>query len=90
MDGRLWLHGDLYEVIKLDFRPAKNPKFVKKIDMTLDFSEVQPDTWLPKEMKIDAQAGFLFFKKSFQVHQIWRDYEINVGLADSIFVPLSE
>jgi len=85
IDGKAWLHQGLFEVIKMDFQPAKKPKFVKKAHMIMDFDEVQPEVWLPVEMKIDARGGFLFFKKSFQMHQTWRDYQINVGLPDSLF-----
>jgi outer membrane lipoprotein-sorting protein len=86
IDGRAWLHQGLFKVIKMDFQPSKNPKFVKKAHMIMDFDEVQPEIWLPVEMKIDASGGILFFKKSFQMHQTWRDYQINVGLSDSLFV----
>jgi hypothetical protein len=85
IDGRVWLHQESFEVIKMDFRPAKNPKFVKSLSLIIDFGEVQAGFWLPTEMKIDAKAGFLFMKKHFHVHETRRDYQINVTLPDSIF-----
>lgn len=54
--------------------------------MIMDFDEVQPGFWLPTELKIDVHAGFLLIRKHFHIHEIRRDYQINVGLADSIFV----
>jgi len=86
LDGIAWFHGDLFEVLKLEFQPAKNPRFVKKAHVILDFDEVQPGHWLPVEMKMDVCGGFLFIKKSFQMHQTWRDYQVNVGLPDSLFL----
>ncbi len=88
VDGIAWFHGDRFEVLRLEFQPAKNPRFVKKAHVILDFGEVQPGHWLPVEMKMDVSGGFLFIKKSFQMHQTWRDYQINVGLPDSLFLPL--
>lgn len=85
IDGKAWLHRDNFEVLKLEFRPAKNPKFVKQLNMTIDFSEVQPEFWLPTELKIDVRAGFLLIKKHFHIHEVRRDYQINIGLPDSIF-----
>ena len=86
IDGKVWLHQENFEVVKLDFQPAKNPKYVKEIHMIIDFNEVQPGFWLLTELKIDARAGFLFFKKHFHHHETWHDYQINVDLPDSIFV----
>jgi hypothetical protein len=86
IDGQVWLHRDLFEVIKLDFRPAKYPKYIKEAHVILDFGEVQPGFWLPVELKVAASGGFLFIKKSFQMHETWRDYQINVALSDSLFV----
>jgi len=85
IDGKAWLHRDNFEVVKLEFRPAKNPKFVKELNMIINFSEVQPEFWLPTELKIDVRAGFLLIKKHFHMHEIRRDYQINIGLPDSIF-----
>jgi hypothetical protein len=86
--GTAWFHGDLFEVLRVEFRPAKNPRFVKKVRVTVDFGEVRPGYWLPAEMKMDVTGGFLFIKKSFQMHQTWRDYQINPGLPDSLFLPI--
>lgn len=85
VDGKIWLHTENFEVLKLDFKPAKNPKFVKKVNMIMSFDEIQPGLWLPAELKIDVQAGFLFIKKHLNVHETWYDYQINVGLPDSLF-----
>jgi hypothetical protein len=88
VNGIAWFHGDLFQVLKLDFQPAKNPRFVKKAHVILDFAEVSPGQWLPKEMKMDVTGGFLFIKKSFQIHQTWRDYRIDAGIPDSLFLPV--
>jgi hypothetical protein len=53
--------------------------------MILDFSPVAGGFWLPAELKLDAAGGLLFIKKSFQMHQTWREYQVNVGVADSLF-----
>lgn len=85
-DGKIWLHKDSFEVVRLHFRPAKNPRFVKKATVIFEFDEIQPGFWLPFEIIIEAQAGFLFIKKDRRIHETWRDYQINVGLPDSLFV----
>jgi len=88
VDGTVWFHRDLFEVLKLEFQPAKNPRFVKKARVILDFDEVHPGYWLPVEMKMDVAGGLLFIKKAFQMHQTWREYRINAGLPDSLFQPI--
>lgn len=85
VDGKIWLHAKNFEVLKLDFKPAKNPKFVKEVNMIMSFDEIQPGLWLPSELKIDVHAGFLFIKKHLNVRETWYDYQINVGLPDSLF-----
>jgi hypothetical protein len=87
VDGIAWFHEDLFRVIKLEFQPAKNPRFVKKAHVIMDFDEVATGHWLPVEMRMDVSGGFLFIKKSFQMHQTWRDYQVNVDLPDSLFLP---
>ena len=37
---------------------------------------------------MDVTGGFLFIKKSFQMHQTWRDYRVNTGLPDSLFLEI--
>jgi len=86
LDGTAWLHQDNFEIIKLTFRLAKNPKFVKELNISFDFDEVQPGCWLPVELKFNVHAGFLLFKKHFHIHEVRRDYQINRGLPDSLFV----
>jgi hypothetical protein len=86
VDGKIWLHGQNFEVVRLDFQPAQKPKFVKELDMIIEFDEVPPGYWLPAEIKINALAGFLFIKKHLFVHENWYDFQINVGLSDSLFV----
>jgi outer membrane lipoprotein-sorting protein len=88
VDGTVWFHQDRFEVLRLEFQPAKNPRFVKKARVILDFAEVQPGYWLPVEMKMDVSGGFLFIKKSFLMHQTWRDYQVNTGLPDSLFLAI--
>jgi hypothetical protein len=90
LNGRVWFHQELFEVVKMDFQPAKNPRFVKKAHVILDFAEVSPGHWLPVEMKTEAAGGILFIKKSFHLHQTWRDYQVNVGLDDSLFTSWEE
>jgi outer membrane lipoprotein-sorting protein len=86
VDGKIWLHKDSFEVVRLHLQPAKTPRFVKKATVIFEFDEIQPGFWLPFEIIIEAQAGFLFIKKDRRIHETWRDYQINVGLTDSLFV----
>jgi hypothetical protein len=83
--GKVWLHQGNLEVVKLDLHPAKNPRFLRKANVVLDFSQVQPGIWLPSKITVNVQAGFLFIKKNRLIHETWSDFQINVGLPDSIF-----
>jgi hypothetical protein len=85
-NGTVWLHQENFEVVKLDIRPARYPRFVKDIHIVIQFDEVHPDYWLPVEIDIRARGGFLFIKKRFIVHEDWYDHRINPGLADSLFL----
>lgn len=85
VSGRVWLHQGNFEVVKLDLCPAKKPLFLKKANVVLDFSQVQPGIWLPSNVTVDAQAGFLFINKNRLIRETWHDFQINVGLPDSVF-----
>jgi hypothetical protein len=85
-NGTVWLHQENYEIVQLDIRPARFPRFVKEIHIVIGFDEVQSGYWLPVEIDVQARGGFLFIKKRFAVHENWYGYEINPGLADSLFL----
>jgi len=85
IDGRIWLHGESFDPLKLDCRPAKNPKYIKELHIVMEFDETAPAIWLPTEVNGEGLAGFLFINKDFIIHERWSDYQINVGLEDALF-----
>ena len=85
IDGQIWLHGESFDPLKLDCRPAKNPKYIKELHIVMEFAEAAPAIWLPAEVNGEGRAGFLFINKDFIIHERWSDYQINVGLDDSLF-----
>jgi hypothetical protein len=85
ISGTVWLRQDNFEIIRMDIRPVKRPRFVKKMHMILVFDQIAEGIWLPVRVDVDACGGFLFFKKCLNVHEVWDRFEINPGLPDSIF-----
>jgi hypothetical protein len=85
VDGMVWLQQEDFEIVRLDVRPAKNPRFIKQLHMIIDFGRVLEDYWLPVDIKIEATGGFLFIKKHFAIHETWDRFQINPDLPDSLF-----
>jgi hypothetical protein len=88
LKGSYWIDKQSYRILRSEFSPSKNPKFVKEMKIFVDFMEVEKGVFLPWIFKIKGRGGFLFFKSNFEIERTCQDYEINVGLKEEIFPQL--
>lgn len=88
LKGLYWIEKERFRVLRSEFSPSKNPKFVKEMKVFIDFTEVEEGVFVPRTFKVKGKGGFLFFKTNFEMERTCQDYEINVGLKEEIFPQL--
>lgn len=86
--GLYWIDKRSFRILKSEFSPSQNPKFVKEMKIFVDFTEVEEGVFLPRTFKVKGKGGFLFFKTNFEMERTCEDYQLNVGLKDEIFPKL--
>lgn len=57
-------------------KPSKNPTFVDKIAIDLEVSEPTAAGPAPSTLKVDAEGGFLFYRKRVRVRSTFTDYVV--------------
>lgn len=85
LKGLYWIEKERFRVLRSEFSPSKNPKFVKEMKVFIDFTEVEEGVFVPRTFKVKGKGGFLFFKTNFEMERTCQDYQLNVGVEDEIF-----
>jgi hypothetical protein len=88
LEGLYWIDKESFRVLRSEFSPSKNPKFVKEMRILVDFTEVKEGIFLPRIFKIRGRGGFLFFKTNFEMERTCGNYKLNLGLEDDVFPQL--
>lgn len=63
-------------VKRFDSKPAKNPTFVNKIRIEVEVAEPTSAGPAPSELKVDAEGGFLFYRKRMRIRSTFSDYVV--------------
>lgn len=61
-------------VKRFSSKPSKNPTFVDKIRIELEVAEPTSAGPAPSELKVDAEGGFLFYRKRVRIRSTFSDY----------------
>jgi len=88
LKGLYWIDKQNFRILKSELSPSKNPKFVKEMNIFIDFVEIEQGIFLPETFRIKGRGGFLFFKSNFEMKRTCQNYELNVGLKDEMFPEL--
>ncbi|MEW6686985.1 MAG: outer membrane lipoprotein-sorting protein [Candidatus Edwardsbacteria bacterium] len=74
LDAKIWVDKEKFAQIKMVGNPAKNPKYVKSMEIEIVNNEVAKDIWLPVLVKAKVKAAFLFMKKNIENLTTFSDY----------------
>ena len=85
INGFFWVDQETFGVIQSRTKPAKNPKHIKSIKTMFTSEEVEEGIWLPRTIRTEATAGFLFIKKKFGILMTFEDYQLNIPLRGDLF-----
>jgi hypothetical protein len=88
IEGRGYISKDNFNIVRVEFSPAKLPRVIENMRMSLIYSEVE-GYWFPVkfDMKMTISVGLLveFFRMDVEVEDTYSDYKFNNQLDDSLF-----
>jgi hypothetical protein len=86
--GRAWVSKDSFDVVGLQFAPARVPLVVSAADMNLEYGQVD-GAWLPVRftMTMDLKLKVLItvLDRHLEIEDRYSGYVLNAGLNDSLF-----
>jgi hypothetical protein len=75
-EGKYYIDQETYDVLKAQVKPSKNPKFVKELDMDIDFEVLPEGNYIEKKSKTRVNGG-PFFKRVRMIFEVeYFDIEI--------------
>jgi hypothetical protein len=88
INGKGYISKDSFDVVRVEFAPAKTSRVIKDMGMALTHSEVD-GYWMPVEFQLDMKirVGFLvdLFYRTISIKETYTEYKFNNQLPDSIF-----
>ena len=75
-EGTYYIDKKTYDVVKARIRPSKNPKFVKELDMDMDFEVLPEGNFMRRRSKTRVKGSFLFKKFRLIIEEEYTDVEI--------------
>lgn len=88
VNGKGYISKDDFNIVRAEFAPAKMPRVIKDMKMSLTYSEVQ-GYWMPVKFEMDMKIRVSFiidmFYRHIKIEDKYSQYEFNNELDDSIF-----
>ena len=88
INGKGYVSKDSFDIVRVEFAPAKTSRVIKDMGMALTYSEID-GYWMPVEFKLDMKikVGFLvdLFYRTISIKETYSEYKFNNQLDDSIF-----
>ncbi len=75
-EGSYYIDHETFDVLRAEVRPAKNPRFVKELEMTIDFQLLPGGYFVLKNTKIRVNAGFFLKHVRMVVEEVYSQYQI--------------
>jgi hypothetical protein len=88
INGKAYILKATYDIVRVDFVPAKLSSVVKNIDMSLIYSDIQ-GYWMPVKFEMAAKVNVKFilnmYYKEIKLEDVYYQHKLNTGLQDSLF-----
>ncbi|MFC1713323.1 DUF5686 family protein [Candidatus Poribacteria bacterium] len=88
IEGKGYVSKDSFNIVRVEFTPAKLPRVIENMRMSLTYSEVE-GYWFPVkfDLKMTISVGLLveFFRMDVEVEDTYSNYKFNNQLDDSLF-----
>ncbi len=95
INGDFYFEAASFHLVRVDFSPARLVKKtmfkLKELNLSIMYGPTRDGFWLPQQFDIQGKGkAALFIGVEFAGTEYYRNPEINVGLADSIFVEVED
>ena len=88
IEGKGYISKDSFNIVRVEFAPAKLSRVIENMQMSLTYSEVE-GYWFPVkfDLKMTISVGLLveFFRIDVEVEDTYSNYKFNNQLDDSLF-----
>lgn len=86
LQGDYWFEVNWLNLAYAEFRPARMPSKIKRLDMNMSFAPIEEGYWLPMGFHLLGKGKVLvFIKFNFEVEERYSYHRLNVGLTDDFF-----
>jgi hypothetical protein len=75
-EGSYYIDQETFDVLRAEVKPAKNPRFVKELEMTIDFQLLPGGYFVLKYTKTRVNAGFLLKHVRMVIEEVYSQYQI--------------
>jgi hypothetical protein len=75
-EGSYYIDQESFDVLRAEVGPAKNPRFVKELEMTIDFQLLPQGYFVLKYTRVRINAGFFLKHVRMVVEEVYSQYEI--------------
>ncbi|MFQ6084037.1 MAG: hypothetical protein ACE5WD_11880 [Candidatus Aminicenantia bacterium] len=75
-EGKYYIDKDSFNVLKVDLKPSKNPKFVKELEMEMSFQVIPQGYFVLKKSRMRINGGIFIKRIRITVEEEYSDYEI--------------
>jgi len=94
INGDFYFEAGSFHLVRVDFSPAKLVKKtmfkLKELNLSIVYGPTRDGFWLPEQFDVQGRGkAALFIGVAFAGTEYYRNPEINVGLADSLFVEVA-
>lgn len=75
-EGKYYIDPETYDVLKAKIRPSKNPKFVKELEMDIDFEVLPGGKLIRRRSRTRVNAGIIFKRYRMIIEEEYSDIKI--------------
>ncbi len=75
-EGKYYIDKDSFDVLKVNIKPSKNPKFVKELEMEMSFQVLSQGYFVLKKSRMKINGGIFIKHIRMTVEEEYSNYEI--------------
>lgn len=75
-EGKYYICKDSFDVVKVDLKPSKNPKYVKEFEMEMSFEVLPQGYFVLRKSMVRINGGIFIKRIRMTVEEEYSDYEI--------------
>jgi len=79
-EGHFWLEVNTSGVVKASYTTTKLPKLHKKMDIEVNYEQIQPGIWMPVSRFVKSEVSAIGYKADSELKITFSNYKLNLDL----------